>query len=201
MPPCKKKLIQSGKINKLRERSVSTGNTGLKPLDNKKTRGYFKKIELIISTKYFLHMDYHSILRFIHIVSFAAWFGSVLSSLFLLKTLEPILSGKKGNNVMEYAALLQKYIKLETKVADVSFIGVILSGLLLAGFYHGWTVWVFVKSGLIVLQVILTLGYIIRAIQPLSYPCSPSEYSRWYRLFAISLSMFALVLLTSFFLL
>ncbi|NTW82763.1 MAG: hypothetical protein HGB36_05270 [Chlorobiaceae bacterium] len=146
-------------------------------------------------------MDFHSILRLIHIVSFAAWFGSVLASLFILKTLEPELAGKEAKKAKEYASLLQKYIKLETKVADVSFIGVILSGLLLAGFYHGWTVWVFVKSGLIVLQVILTLGYIIRAIQPLSYPCSPAEYSRWYRLFTISLSMFALVLLTSFFLL
>ena len=145
-------------------------------------------------------MELHALLRFLHITSFAAWFGTVLSSLFLLKTLEKRLTDTESDSTA-YAALLQHYIKLETKVADVAFIGVILSGILLAGLYHGWTIWVFVKSGLIVLQVALTLGYIMRSIRPLTYPCSLVQYQNWYRLFGISLSMFALVLLVTFFLL
>ncbi|NTW56367.1 MAG: hypothetical protein HGB20_04900 [Chlorobiaceae bacterium] len=146
-------------------------------------------------------MELHSVLRFLHVVSFAAWFGSVLASLFLLKTLEPKLTGADEKAAEEYSALLRKYVKLETKVADAGVIGVILSGILLALLYHGWTLWVYVKSALVVLQIALTLGYIVRAIQPLKYPCMKAEFGRWYRLFGISLTMFALVLLCSFFLL
>ncbi|NTV98198.1 MAG: hypothetical protein HGA70_03445 [Chlorobiaceae bacterium] len=146
-------------------------------------------------------MELHNVLRFVHIVSFAAWFGTVLASLFLLKALEPKLTGTDGKKAEEYASLLRKYIKLETKVADAGVIGVLLSGILLAALYHGWSLWVFVKSCLVVLQIALTLGYIFRAIQPLKYPCSALEYARWYRLFGISLFMFTLVLLCSFFLL
>jgi putative copper export protein len=146
-------------------------------------------------------MELHTILRFLHIVSFAAWFGSVLASLFFLKVLEPKLTGTDKTQAEEYASLLRKYIRLETKVADAGVIGVLISGVLLATMYHGWTIWVFVKSGLIIVQIALTLGYIVRAIQPIKYPSTVQEYRRWYRLFCISLSMFTLVLLCSFFLL
>ncbi|NTU97904.1 MAG: hypothetical protein HGA62_08855 [Chlorobiaceae bacterium] len=146
-------------------------------------------------------MELHTVLRFFHVVSFAAWFGSVLASLFLLKTLEPKLTGTDRQQADEYAALLRNYIGLETKVADAGVIGVLVSGILLAALHHGWTLWVYVKSGLIVLQIALTLGYIIRAIRPLQYPCTSTEFRRWFRLFGISLSMFTLVLLCSFFLL
>ncbi|MCF8382655.1 MAG: hypothetical protein K9G39_03525 [Chlorobium sp.] len=145
-------------------------------------------------------MDFHTILLFIHITCFAAWFGTVLASLFLLKTLESRLTGT-ALRAGEDALLLREFIKRETKVADVAFIGVVMSGILLASFFYGWTIWVVVKSGLIVLQVALTMGYIIRAIQPLSYPCPPEMFRNWYRLFAISLGMFALVLCVTFFLL
>lgn len=145
-------------------------------------------------------MDFHTILLFIHVTCFAAWFGTVLASLFLLKTLESRLTGM-APRAGEDALLLREFIKRETKVADVAFIGVVLSGILLASFFHGWTLWVVAKSGLVVLQVALTMGYIIRAIQPISYPCPPEMFRNWYRLFAISLGMFALVLGVTFFLL
>ncbi|NTW63851.1 MAG: hypothetical protein HGA46_07150 [Chlorobiaceae bacterium] len=145
-------------------------------------------------------MDFHTLLRLLHITSFAAWFGTVLASLFLLKTLETTLTGKPDEAARD-SVLLRSYIKLETRVADIAFIGVIITGILLASLYHGWGVWVFVKSGLIILQVALTMGYIVRYIQPLGYPCSPEAYRNWYRLFTISLTMFALVLLVTFFLL
>jgi len=147
-----------------------------------------------------LSMPYQSILLFMHVTCFAAWFGTVLASLFLLKTLESRLTGT-AEHASEDALLLREFIKRETKVADVSFIGVIISGILLASFFHGWTLWVAVKSGLIVLQVALTMGYIVRAIQPLTYPCSPETFRNWYKLFAISLGMFALVLGVTFFML
>ena len=145
-------------------------------------------------------MVFHTILRFLHIIFFAAWFGSVLTSLFFLKAVESNLTGNDGNHI-EFAQLLKRFLKLETKVADVAVIGVILSGILLAVFYHGWSTWVFVKSLLIVLQIALTIGYIIRSVRTLTYPCSKREYGNWYRLFGISLTMFALVLIVTFFLL
>lgn len=140
------------------------------------------------------------ILRLLHIVCFAAWFGSVLASIYFLKTIEDRMTGNAAT-AKDFAQLLQRYIKLETKIADTGFKGVIVTGLLLAFFYYGWNVWLFVKIGLIVLQVILTLGYITRSIRTLNYPCSTIDYKRWYKLFSISLSMFALVLTVSFFLL
>lgn len=139
-------------------------------------------------------------LLFVHVTCFAAWFGTVLASLFLLKTLESRLTGS-ASRAAEDAVLLREFIKRETKVADVAFIGVVISGILLASFFHGWTLWVVVKSLLIILQVALTMGYIIRAIQPLTYPCSPESFRNWYKLFAISLTMFAVVLGITFFLL
>jgi len=142
----------------------------------------------------------HTLLRFLHITSFAAWFGSVLASIYFLKTIEDKLTGN-ASNTTEYTALLQRYIKLETKIADTGFKVTIITGILLATIYYGWTLWVFVKIALIALQVFLTIGYIKRSIHKLKYPCSVADYKRWYRLFSISLTMFALVLLISFFLL
>ncbi|MBM3162622.1 MAG: hypothetical protein FJZ79_04760 [Chlorobi bacterium] len=145
-------------------------------------------------------MNYHAVLLFLHTTCFAAWFGTILASFFLLKTLESRLTGT-APRAAEDALLLREFIKRETKVADVAFIGVVASGILLASFYHGWTWWIGLKSLLIMLQVALTMGYIVRSIQPLGYPCSPEAFRNWYRLFAISLTMFALVLFVTFFLL
>ena len=146
----------------------------------------------------FESMLLHTILRFLHIICFASWFGTILASIFLLKALESKLTYNDNYNA-EYSALLQRFLKLETKVADVAVIGVIISGILLAALYHGWTIWVVVKSLLIVLQIVLTISYIMRSVRPISYPCSKSEYGNWYRLFAISLIMFLLVLVITFF--
>jgi putative membrane protein len=145
-------------------------------------------------------MVFHTILRFLHIIFFASWFGTILASLFLLKALEEKLTSSNSNHA-EYAALLRHFLKLETKVADVAVIGVILTGIMLAALYHGWTVWVFVKSALIVLQIFMTIAYIMHSVRSISYPCSRREYGNWYRLFTISLTMFALILLVTFFLL
>ncbi len=145
-------------------------------------------------------MEWFNILKCIHVTSFAAWFGTVLTSIFLLKTFQPKLTGDR-DAVADFPQLLRTYIQLETSVADKAFKLTVGSGLLLAWFYHGWDLWIGVKIGLVVLQVALTLGYIVIAIQPLAYPVSDREYARWYKLFAISLTMFALVLGITFFLL
>jgi putative membrane protein len=144
-------------------------------------------------------MDFHAILRLVHITGFAAWFGTIFASFFLLKTLEPGLTGDQ-DQAQAHRVLLMRFIKLETKVADVAVISVIVSGLLLAHFYQGWTPWVFAKIALLILQVALTMGYIVKAIQPISYPCDTLRYRAWYRLFAISFSMFGIVLAVTFFL-
>ncbi len=106
-------------------------------------------------------MDLHALLRLMHITSFAAWFRTVLASLFLLKTLEPELTDN-ASDAPKYAAILKQFNKRETKVADVAFIGVILSETLLAWLYHGWCEWVFVKTALLVVQAAVAMGYIIR---------------------------------------
>ncbi|NTW51084.1 MAG: hypothetical protein HGB22_00645 [Chlorobiaceae bacterium] len=144
-------------------------------------------------------MEFHAILRLVHITGFAAWFGTIFASFFLLKTLEPGLTGD-GSQAQEYRVLLMRFIKLETKVADVAVISVILSGLLLAHFYQGWSPWVFTKIVLLVLQIALTMGYIVKVIQRITYPCDALQYRSWYRLFTISFSMFAVVLAVTFFL-
>ncbi|ARM31879.1 hypothetical protein [Prosthecochloris sp. HL-130-GSB] len=145
-------------------------------------------------------MDWFSLLKFIHVTSFAAWFGTVFASLFVLRTLQPELTGPPENTAL-HQQLLKKFIQLETKVADAGFKTAVISGLVLAFFFYGWSVWIFVKIGLVILQVIFTMSYIIKAIQPLTYPCSTDEYRKWYKLFAISFTMFALILLVTFFLL
>lgn len=143
-------------------------------------------------------MDFHALLRLTHITGFAAWFGTIFATLFLLKTLEPGLTGEK-KQAEEHSLLLRRFIKLETKVADVAVISVLFSGLLLAHFYEGWHPWVFAKIGLMILQIALTMGYIVKAIQPITYPCDGAKYRAWYKLFAISFSMFGVVLLATFF--
>ena len=144
-------------------------------------------------------MDFHALLRLIHITGFAAWFGTIFASFFLLKTLESGLTGEQ-QQADDYSLLLRRFIKLETKVADVAVISVILSGLLLAQFYEGWTLWVFAKIGLVLLQIALTMGFIIKAIQPITYPCDTAKYTAWYKLFTISFSMFGIILIVTFFL-
>ncbi|NTU59148.1 MAG: hypothetical protein HGB00_09605 [Chlorobiaceae bacterium] len=143
-------------------------------------------------------MDFHAILRLVHITGFAAWFGTIFASFFLLKTLEPGLTGEQAK-AQEYRTLLMRFIKLETKVADTAVISVIVSGLLLAHFYHGWTPWVVVKITLMILQIALTMGYIVKAIQPITYPCQAARFRSWYKLFTISFTMFAIVLAVTFF--
>ncbi|HWR00733.1 MAG TPA: hypothetical protein VN371_02635 [Chlorobaculum sp.] len=142
-------------------------------------------------------MNFHAILRLVHITGFAAWFGTIFASFFLLKTFEPVLTGEE-KQAQEQRLLLMRFIKFETKVADVAVICVILSGLLLAHFYQGWTPWVFTKIALLILQIALTMGFIFKVIRPMTYPCDALEYSAWYRLFAISITMFAIVLTTTF---
>jgi putative membrane protein len=143
-------------------------------------------------------MDFHALLRLVHITGFAAWFGTIFASMFLLKTLEPGMTSQEGK-AKEYKSLLMRFIGLETRVADAAVILVLVSGLLLAHFYHGWTPWVIVKIVLLVLQIALTMGYIVRRIQPIAYPCDTARYASWYRLFAISLAMFGIVLVVTFF--
>ncbi|TCD48663.1 hypothetical protein [Chlorobium sp. N1] len=142
-----------------------------------------------------MSFDLLPLLRMAHVVSFAAWFGTVLASLFLLKTLEPKLTGEDGEGAAREAALLlRRYIGLETKVADGALLGLVASGIAMAFLHHGWTGWVWAKVVLLILQAALTMGWIIRFIQPITYPCTPRQFAGWYRLFALSLSMFALVL-------
>ncbi|NTU67456.1 MAG: hypothetical protein HGB02_01100 [Chlorobiaceae bacterium] len=145
-------------------------------------------------------MDFHNILRLVHITGFAAWFGTIFASMFLLKTLEPGMTDEAAK-ASEYKGLLMRYIGLETKVADVAVVAVLFSGLLLAHFYHGWTIWVVVKIVLLLLQIALTMAYIFRKIQPITYPCDTARFSSWYVLFTISLGMFGIVLAVTFFLL
>lgn len=144
-------------------------------------------------------MDFHALLRLVHITGFGAWFGTIFASMFLLRALEPGMTGDQGK-APEYRGLLMRFIGLETKMADIAVVSVLLSGLLLAHFYHGWTPWTAVKVVLLLLQVALTMGYIVRKIQPISYPCDKATFASWYRLFALSFSMFAAVLAVTFFL-
>lgn len=146
-------------------------------------------------------MDTFTLLRFAHVAGFAAWFGTVLASVAVLKTLEAKLTDTNDPaGAAEYQALLQRFIKLETKIADIGFPVTVVSGLLLAWLHHGWDAWVFTKIGLVALQVALTMTYIFRRIHGITYPATPALFQRWYRLFGISLSMFALTLLVTFFL-
>jgi len=82
---------------------------------------------------------------------------------------------------------------------DVVFTAVILSGVLLAQFYTGWTTWVAIKMILIFAQFAATIGFIHRYVRSLTYPTTPDLYRRWYVLFTISLSFFTVILLVVFF--
>lgn len=145
-------------------------------------------------------MDFNAILKLVHVTGFAAWFGTTFASLFLLKTLQPGLTGEEGDPA-SYKLLLMRFIGLETKVADTAVIAVVVSGLLLTHFYHGWTVWAGAKIALMLLQIALTMGYIVKGIHPITYPCDAARYGAWYRLFGISFTMFGVILLVTFFLL
>lgn len=124
--------------------------------------------------------------------------GAVAASLLVVRTLEPRLTGVEGDAAVD-AGLLRAYIRREIKLVDVAFAGVLISGIVLAQVYYGWTSWVFLKVGLFIAQFVATMAYIHRFIRPLSYPCSPQQYRRWYGLFAVSLGFFALTLLVVFF--
>lgn len=140
----------------------------------------------------------YQLLLLIHITCFALWMGAVAASLLVVRTLEPRLTGVEGDAAAD-AGLLRAYIRREVKFVDVVFAGVLISGIVLAQVYYGWTPWVFLKIGLFVAQFAATMAYIHRFIRSLSYPCSPQLYRRWYGLFGLSLSFFLLTLLVVFF--
>lgn len=143
---------------------------------------------------------FYHLLLLIHITCFAIWMGAIVASLLLVRTLQPRLTAPNSTaNAEQDAALLQSYIRREIKLVDVVFLGVLLSGVVLAQGYTGWTAWVLVKVGLFITQVAATMGYVFWRVRPLTYPCSPHDYRRWYELIALSLSFFALTLLVVYF--
>ncbi|MGQ9549678.1 MAG: hypothetical protein ACUVSY_02015 [Roseiflexus sp.] len=140
----------------------------------------------------------YQFLLLIHVACFALWMGAVAASLLIVHTLEPRLTGTAGN-VTPDADLLRAYIRREVKFVDVVFAGVLISGIMLAQLYTGWTPWVLAKIGLFIAQFVATMAYIQVFIRPLTYPCPPHLYRRWYGLFAVSLSFFTVTLLVVFF--
>lgn len=124
--------------------------------------------------------------------------GAVAASLLVIRVFESKLTAL-NQDVSADAAMLRAYVRLETKMVDVVFIGAIVSGILLAQFYTGWTTWVFIKIGILVLQFAATIGYVAAAIMRVTYPCPPEVYKRWYKLFSISLTSFAIMLTFVFF--
>lgn len=149
--------------------------------------------------QYFM-IDAYATLRLVHITCFAAWMGNVIASRFFIRSIEEKMTDQQGD-AEPYRSIMMRFIKAETKITDIAVPGVLISGLMLAGLYHGWTFQVILKGILFATQVILTLGYIAKAIRPLSYPCTTRDYQKWYRLFSISFTMFGIILYTSFFLL
>lgn len=140
----------------------------------------------------------YQFLLLIHVACFALWMGAVAASALMVRTFEPRLTTNAGD-VTTDAALMRAYIRREVKFVDVVFAGVLISGIALAQLYTGWTPWVLTKIGLFVAQFVATMAYIQVFIRPLTYPCSPSLYRRWYGLFAVSLSFFAITLIVVFF--
>jgi hypothetical protein len=140
----------------------------------------------------------YNTLLFIHVTCFALWFGAVAASLLVVRTFQSRLTDL-SRDPSDDLLLFRAYIRKETRLVDVVFIGLIISGTALAHFYMGWTTWVFVKLGLLVLQFICTIGYVFTTITKISYPCPPDVYRRWYILFGISFFFFAITLLTVFF--
>lgn len=131
-------------------------------------------------------------LLLVHVACFAIWMGAVVASLLVVRTLESRLTRPDADPAD--AALLRAYIRREIKLVDVVFVGLLVSGIALAQFHVGWSGWVLAKLGLYFAQLAVTMGFIAWRIRPISYPCTPATYRRWYQLFGVSLGMFAVVL-------
>jgi len=134
----------------------------------------------------------------IHVLSFAIWLGLVLASMIVIKQLESKLTDPNADTAT-FSAILQGYIKGETKFIDYIFPLLLVSGLLLAFFFIGWNYWVFTKIGLVVLQFAATIGFIFTTVRKITYPCDKATYQKWYILFGISLSFFLVTLLFVYF--
>lgn len=143
-------------------------------------------------------MIIYKALLLVHVVSFALWFGAVAASLLVIRTLQDRLTDSP-NFRPEDEQLLRGYIRKEVKLVDVVFLLLIASGILLAQFVTGWRPWVIVKLVLLVLQFAATMAYIRLFIWGITYPTTPQIYRRWYGLFAVSLSFFAVILLYVYF--
>ncbi|MCS7013300.1 MAG: hypothetical protein RMI34_12180 [Chloroherpetonaceae bacterium] len=139
----------------------------------------------------------HAALLLVHVVCFALWLGAVAASLLVVRILEPRLTDESAG--ARDAELLRAYIRLEVKLVDVAFFGVFVSGVALAQFFAGWSVWTVVKLLLYLVQFAATMFYLAKFIRPLAYPCSPNEYKRWYGVFAIALTFFTLTLSWTYF--
>ncbi|MCS7002169.1 MAG: hypothetical protein NZ518_04890 [Dehalococcoidia bacterium] len=140
-----------------------------------------------------------SLLLFIHVTSFAVWLGAVVASLLFVRSLEKRLTGQEGDPAVA-AAILRGYILRETKLVDVLFPTVVVSGVLMATFLPPyWTAWTWTKLALVALQFVGTIGFVRLFVRRIRYPCTVAEYRRWYQLFAISLSFFGATLLVVFF--
>lgn len=134
----------------------------------------------------------HSLLLLLHVVCFALWFGAVAASALVVRVLQPRLTDDASG--ARDAELLRAYIRLEVKLVDVAFFGVLISGVLLAQFFVGWSTWTVVKLSLYFAQFAATMLYIGKYVRPLAYPCSLSEYRRWHGVFVIALVFFSLAL-------
>lgn len=139
----------------------------------------------------------YSLLLLLHIVCFALWFGAVAASALVIRTLQPRLTDAASG--AHDAELLRTYIRLEVKLVDVAFFGVLISGVLLAQFFVGWSTWTVVKLSLYLVQFAATMLYITKYIRPLAYPCSFAEYRRWYGVFGVALVFFSLTLAWTYF--
>ncbi len=142
-------------------------------------------------------MSVYQWLLLIHVVCFAIWFGSVVVSWLLIRALEERLTDPQ--RAAQFAELLRHYIRLETRVVDVAFVGVVVTGVVLAQFFVGWSPWVIGKLVLYLIQFGLTLWYLLVHLRPLRYPCSPREYRRWYELLTLSFVVFGASLVWTYF--
>lgn len=136
-------------------------------------------------------------LLLIHVACFAIWMGAVVASMLVIRTLQARLTRPDGDPAD--AELLRAYIRREVKLVDVVFVGVLVSGIALAQYYVGWSSWAFAKLALYFVQFGATIAFIRLRIRPIGYPCTPALYGRWYQLFGVSLGMFAVVLLVTYF--
>ncbi|NTV62528.1 MAG: hypothetical protein HGA65_03185 [Oscillochloris sp.] len=139
---------------------------------------------------------YHALLM-IHVLCFALWMGAVVASLLVVHTFEGRLTRPDG--LASDGELLRSYIRHEVKLVDVAFTTLLISGITLAQFYIGWNSWVFLKLGLFIAQFGATVGMIYARIRQITYPCTPTLYRRWYQLFGVSFSFFAVTLLVVYF--